>query len=65
MNRKYQKGFTIFELLMTVLILAGVGGWIANVYKMCKLLGDEVTAWFLMRLAGIFIPPLGAVLGFF
>ena len=61
---KKQSGFTSVELLVFVIILAGIGGWIANVVKLVGLLGGDITAMFVARVVGVFAAPLGAVLGF-
>ena len=64
MGMKKQSGFTSVELLVFVIILAGIGGWIANVVKLVGLLGGDITAMFVARVVGVFAAPLGAVLGF-
>ncbi|ENF3463421.1 hypothetical protein [Yersinia mollaretii] len=50
-----------------VLIFLAVGGYIANIYKMVTY-GFVVAEWGGMQVAriiGIFVAPLGALLGFF
>ena len=61
---KKQSGFTSVELLVFVIILGGIGGWIANVVKLVGPLGGDITAMFVARVVGVFAAPLGAVLGF-
>lgn len=64
---KYQKGFTISEMLILLIlpiILLGVGGWVANIYKLVQIISDPVTGMFILRAVGIFVAPLGAILGF-
>ena len=53
---KRQRGFTLVELMCVVLVLIGAGGWIANVVKIIGTGFDVFT--------GVFIAPLGAVLGY-
>lgn len=60
-----QRGFTAFELMVVVLVVAGLGGWIANIVKFVGMLDGAVTAMFIVRIVGIFFAPLGSVLGFF
>ena len=48
-----------------LLILVLVCGWVANVVKFVGMLDGDVTAMFIARIAGIFMPPLGAILGLF
>jgi hypothetical protein len=65
---KSQRGYTLTELLMLVwvaLVLAGVGGWIANIVKFCGMDFGSVTAMLVLRAIGIIAAPLGAILGYF
>jgi hypothetical protein len=48
-----------------VVVVVGIGGWIANVVKLIGMLGGEITAMFVARCVGVFAAPLGAILGFF
>lgn len=59
-----QLGFTAFELLIAVLVMLGVGGWVANVIKLVGMLGGDVSAMFIARIAGVFLAPFGSILGF-
>ena len=61
---KNEKGFTSFELIVTVIIIAGIGGWIANIIKLSGCNFDPITGILVIRAIGIFVPPLGAVMGF-
>lgn len=63
-----QSGFTTIDMINVaalLLILAAIGGWIANIVKLVGMIGGDVTAMFIARCVGIFAAPLGAVLGFF
>lgn len=40
-------------------------GWIANIVKFIGEISGPITALFIGRIVGIFMAPLGAVLGFF
>lgn len=62
---KYQRGFTLFELIFVAFWAAGIGGWIANIYKLCNASFDPLTGLVVGRVVGVFVPPIGAVLGFF
>lgn len=60
-------GFTVTEIAVVLVVLAGCGGWVANIVKLCGS-GLAVASWSGMevaRIAGIFFVPLGSVLGFF
>lgn len=64
-----QHGFSSVELMMVFLvtvIIAGIGGWVANIYKLATC-GIAIGEWGIMeilRLVGIFLAPMGSVLGF-
>jgi prepilin-type N-terminal cleavage/methylation domain-containing protein len=59
-----QRGFTAVELLVVVLFVAGAGGWIANIVKLVGMSFDQITGMLVVRAIGIFVAPLGAVMGF-
>jgi hypothetical protein len=61
---KHQRGFTIVKLTIAVLFLLGAGGWIANIVKLIGMDFGSITGMLIARAAGIFVAPLGAVLGF-
>lgn len=52
-----------FMVTIILLVVAGVYGWIANIYTIAHM-ADWQTPMFFVRCIGVFIPPLGAVLGF-
>lgn len=62
--KSMQKGFTAFELFATIILVFGVGGWIANIVKIVSTLGDVLTGLFIARCIGVFVAPLGAILGY-
>ena len=39
--------------------------WIANIVKLVGMLDGEITAMFIARCVGVFVVPLGAILGIF
>ena len=59
-----QRGFTILELLMAVLMIGGLIGWVWNIVKIVQSGFDVITGMFIARCIGVFFVPLGAVLGF-
>lgn len=62
-----QRGYTLIELsslLIAAVVLIGVGGWIANIVKLVGMDFASVTGMLVVRAIGIFLPPLGAVMGF-
>lgn len=60
-----QKGYTMPELLILLLLLFGVIGWVMNVCKLVFALDDSLSLMLLLRVIGVFIAPLGAILGYF
>ncbi len=61
---KTQCGFTAFELLVVLLVLFGSVGWVWNIVKIVQSGFDVITGMFIARCIGVFVAPLGAVLGF-
>ena len=61
--KKYS-GFSTYELLFFALVLVASGGWIANIVKLVSSNFEPVTGLLIVRVAGIFVPPLGVVMGF-
>lgn len=52
-------------LFAIAVILMLVGGYIANVVKIFASFNDPITAGLLIRGVGVFVPPLGAIAGYF
>jgi len=61
---KLQKGFTIAEILVMLVILVGGSGWIWNIVKIFHSNFHDITGTLALRLFGILVVPLGAVMGF-
>lgn len=47
------------------IILAGVIGWVLNIVKLIGMGADPITGLFVARVVGIFLAPLGSILGLF
>ena len=54
----------IFYAQMLLVVLVGIGGWIANIVKLVGSSFDVITDLLVGRVIGVFIPPVGSVLGF-
>lgn len=52
-------------IIFIAFILLAIFGWIANIFKLIGLLDGGFTAWLAARALGIFVAPLGAILGWF
>lgn len=65
---KKQSGYTIMEILIVLIILAGGYGYVANLVKLIMSLNvalSDITLLIICRIIGIFAFPLGCVLGYF
>jgi len=54
-----------FGIAFFVALIAGIYGWVENIVTLVGSSGDPITGMFLLRCVGIFVAPLGAILGFF
>ena len=59
-----QKGYTLPGLLFALILLAGTVGWVLNIVKLAGSTFDPITGILVLRAIGVFVAPLGAVLGF-
>jgi hypothetical protein len=55
----------IYSLIIVAIWIAGISGWLANIVKLICLADGGITLMALIRIVGIFVPPLGALLGYF
>ena len=46
-------------------IAAAVFGWVMNIVNLFGTIGSSIDAEFVLRLVGVFVAPLGAILGYF
>jgi hypothetical protein len=56
---------TVSGGLVLLFVVAACIGWGLNIYKLCSMGFDHVTGLMVARGIGIFVAPLGAVLGYF
>lgn len=64
---KNVRGFTSIEMVVAIVAILGAVGWISNIVKLIGT-GFAIAScgWMeVARVVGIFLAPLGAVLGFF
>jgi hypothetical protein len=47
-----------------IIVVVGACGWVANIVKLIGMDMEPLTPLLIVRAIGIFIPPLGAVMGF-
>lgn len=60
-NADYGLGYYLTLLAIWFLIFIG---WVLNVIEIWHTVDNPITAKFVLRVVGIFIAPIGAVLGF-
>ena len=60
-QRSYTGAMALFIIALWVL---GLGGWVANIVKLVGMDFGAITGLLIVRAIGIFIAPLGAVMGF-
>ena len=65
---RYNKPFTLVELLIALFTFAvtigGSYGWVMNIVKVFGSSFDPIAGQVVLRVVGIFVPPLGAVMGY-
>lgn len=57
-------GFPIVGLIAITVVVAGILGWILNIGALINAADAPITAMFVLRCVGIFVAPLGSVLGY-
>ncbi len=62
---KKQSGFTSTELFLVILIPIITVGWVWNIIKLLNVLDDPFSAKIVLRMLGIPLFPLGAIIGYF
>ncbi len=58
---KFTIGYALFIITLAILVVIG---WVMNIIDLVTWKA-EITAEFIIRVAGIFVPPLGAIMGWF
>jgi hypothetical protein len=61
---KKQKGYTSFSLIILALWGLAAVGWVLNIVEIFKMVNDPLTGMLILRAVGIFVAPLGAILGY-
>jgi len=61
----YRRYSAFPALVLIVLFLFGVVGWGLNIYKIISSTDPITTGLMIVRIIGIFIAPLGGLLGYF
>ena len=61
---KQARGFYVLQVVLIAVAMVGCGGWIANIVKIVGSDFAQITGLLVARVVGVFVAPLGAVLGF-
>lgn len=61
---KNQIGNATLTIIFSLIAIMGIGGWIWNIVKIVQTFDAVLTGMFIARCIGVFVAPLGAVLGF-
>lgn len=61
---KHERGFTSVELFVVLVVLLGGVGWVWNIVKIAGSDFAQITGLLILRIVGVFLAPLGAVLGY-
>lgn len=59
-----QRGSTLVGVFIIVLWVAALVGWVLNLIEIIKIVNEPIAGMFVLRCIGIFVAPLGAVLGY-
>ena len=62
---KKQAGFTFTELLLVIIMPVITVGWIWNIIKLFNVLDDPFSVKIVLRMLGIPIFIIGAIIGYF
>lgn len=63
MSNKYIRTEWTFILTWLIIMLGSMYGWVNNIFKLLGMT-DVMTGEGVLRAAGIFLPPLGVVMGY-
>lgn len=63
MKRQKGYGLSVF-LIYAALIIGGGIGWVLNIVDIVNGNFDHITGMLVIRIIGVFVVPLGAVLGY-
>jgi hypothetical protein len=64
MTMKKQLGYTIVEIVFVLIALFGAIGWVWNIFKLVGMNLDPITGMLIVRAIGIFVFPVGMVVGY-
>lgn len=63
-NYREEDHGVVFHLMMIVLYCALIVGWVMNIVTIWNTMNNPVTAKFILRCIGVFVGPIGGILGY-
>ena len=64
MKKKVSLGLVPFLVLLAFLVSMFVG-WCMNVYQLFQMIGQPLGTEFALRIVGVFVAPMGSIMGLF
>lgn len=65
LNMPNTKTTKVILIVYFLLLCAMIYGWFANLVYLFGMLGGDVNALFIARVVGLFLAPMGAILGYY
>lgn len=66
MTQKRSFDFTkVYHLALPTILIAAAGGWGWNIHKIIQTCCQVIDGMLIVRVIGVLVAPLGAVIGFF
>lgn len=62
---KKQNGYTSIALIFLVFWMVLAAGWIMNIIELVHTVNLPINGMFIFRAVGVFVAPLGGILGWF
>ena len=59
-----QSGFTTYEVIGLIIAIIGIIGYVWNIVKFVGVCCEPITGMLVIRAIGIFVAPLGIVVGY-
>ena len=57
--------YALFTILMWIAVMIALAvGWVMNIFAIAHIMAEPITGMFVLRVVGIFVAPLGGVLGY-
>jgi hypothetical protein len=64
MKKKVNVGVVPF-LGLLIIVITAIVGWVMNLFELFHMIGEPIGTEFIIRIVGIFVAPIGTIMGFF